>query len=125
MIQEAVNLACQIWFGLCMLVGLALDWAGCMAFTMLLPASEAQSRCCRWCHYMFLIFLIYSSPWIRVSPPSAEDFDRLLDRERVCLLMNHTSFFDSVIFVGITPPHIIWRYRTLMANKLFNVSVAT
>lgn len=74
---------------------------------------------------MFLIFLIYSSPWIRVSPPSAEDFDRLLDRERVCLLMNHTSFFDSVIFVGITPPHIIWRYRTLMANKLFNVSVAT
>ena len=74
---------------------------------------------------MFLVFLIYSSPWIRVSPPSAEEFDRLLDRKGVCLLMNHTSFFDSVLFVGITPPHIIWRYRTLMANKLFNVSVAT
>ena len=41
------------------------------------------------------------------------------------MLMNHTSFFDSVLFVGITPPHIVWRYRTLMANKLFKVSVLT
>ncbi|CAN0349183.1 unnamed protein product, partial [Laminaria digitata] len=109
MIQEAVNLACQTWFGLCLTVVLILDWAGCMAFTMVLPASEAQSMCCKWSHYI-MWFLIKTSPWIRVSPPSPENFDRLMDRKGVCMLMNHTSFYDSVLFVGITPPHIIWRY---------------
>ena len=123
MIQDGVNFACQAWFGLCLTVGMVLNWVGCMTFTALLPVSQAQAMCCKWCHNIFLWFLIKASPWIRVSPPSAEDFDRLLGREGVCLLMNHTSFYDSVLFVGITPPHIIWRYRTLMANYLFDVSV--
>ena len=102
--------------------GLVIDWAGCSAITALLPAAEAQKRCCQWCHYIFRWFMIRSCPWIRVSPPPAEDVARLLDREKVCLLMNHTSFGDSVLFVGTTPSSIIWRYRTLMKKTLFDVS---
>lgn len=48
---------------------------------------------------------------------------RLMHRNRVFLLMNHTSFFDSVLFVGITPATIIGRYRTLMKHNLFDVSI--
>lgn len=36
--------------------------------------------------------------------------------------MNHTSFFDTVLFVATTPPDIIGRYRTLMKAGLFDVS---
>lgn len=109
-------------FSICMTGGLVIDWAGCSAITALYPAVEAQRRCCQLCHLLFRWFLISSCPWIRVSPPPAEDLNRLLDREKVCLLMNHTSFADSVLFVGTTPSSIIWRYRTLMKAGIFDVS---
>lgn len=66
--------------------------------------------------------MLGSCPWIRVSGPPAEDVVRLLDRDRVCVLMNHTSFGDSIMFVATTPSSIIWRYRTLMKQTLFDVS---
>lgn len=123
-LQEALNLACQTWFGVCMAGGLVVDWAGCLAITTLLPTREAQKRCCQFCHFMFKWFMIDSCPWIRVSPPPAEGVSRLMDRDRVCLLMNHTSFGDSVMFVGNMPSSVIWRYRTLMKKSLFDVSGA-
>lgn len=123
MIQASVNFACQAWFGLFTLVGLIISWTGCCAILAVsTQLSVAQARCCRLCHYGFRWFLIKACPWIRVSLPPAEDVARLLDRERVCVLLNHTSFFDSILFVGSTPASIIWRYRTLMKNNLFDVS---
>lgn len=123
-VQEVLNLACQTWFGLCMTGGLIVDWAGCLAITTFLPAGEAQKRCCQLSHFMFKWSMIGSCPWIRVSPPPQEDVSRLMDRDRVCVLMNHTSFGDSVLFVGTTPSRVIWRYRTLMKKTLFDVSGA-
>lgn len=123
MIREMVNFACQSWFAQCTLVGLLIDWVGCHVISAVLPSrKQAEGMCCRFCHLIFQWFLIKSCPWVRVTPPLSEDVARLLDRDRVCLLMNHTSFFDSVLFVGTTPPGIIWRYRTLMKRGLFDVS---
>eukprot|EP00903_Cladosiphon_okamuranus_P009525 g9074.t1 len=119
-IQQALNALCQTWFALCMTVGMIIDWAGCSAITAVLPAGESQKRCCQCCHYAFRWFMLGSCPWIRVSTPPAEDMTRLLDRERVCLLINHTSFLDSILFVATTPSSIIWRYRTLMKAGLFD-----
>lgn len=123
MIQQTVRLACRAWFAWFTLVGLAIAWSGSVIICAVIRDQRvAQGLCCRLCHYVFRWFLIKSCPWIRVTLPPAEDVARLMDRERVCLLMNHTSFFDSVLFVGTTPPGIIWRYRTLMKAGLFNVS---
>ena len=121
-IQEALNTLCQTWFAVCLTGGLIIDWAGCSVISAILPAGERQKRCCQYCHFVFRWFMLGSCPWIRVSTPPAEDVTRLLDRDRVCLLMNHTSFGDSILFVGTTPSSIIWRYRTLMKQTLFDVS---
>ncbi|CAN0135034.1 unnamed protein product [Scytosiphon promiscuus] len=120
MIRKVLNLACQAWFGACMTAGLTISWVGCVVITTILPAGEAQKRCCQCCHYAFRWFMLGSCPWIQVSGPPAEDVVRLLDRDRVCVLMNHTSFGDSIMFVATTPSSIIWRYRTLMKQTLFD-----
>ncbi|CAN0533612.1 unnamed protein product, partial [Ectocarpus sp. 8 AP-2014] len=120
MFRQAVKLACHTWFGACLTWGLIIDWAGCVVITTILPDGQAQRRCCQWSHYVFRYFMLSSCPWIRVSRPPVEEVTRLLHRDRVCVLMNHTSFGDSIMFVATTPSNIIWRYRTLMKSTLFD-----
>lgn len=123
MFRGAMNIACQTWFGGWAFVGLIINWAGCLAIYSVCDKIEMQQElCCKFSHWVFRWFFIKSCPWIRISPPPYEKMVRLMDRDRVFLLMNHTSFWDSVLLVGIVPASIIWRYRTLMKAKLFDVS---
>lgn len=122
MIAKVVRFFCHLWFGLWTMLGLIISWTGChLVWIVGFPEISAQARCCKICNYIFYWLIIKPCPWIQVTPPPTEDVSRLLDRDRVCLLMNHTSFFDSILFVGIMPPGIIWRYRTLMKRSLFKV----
>lgn len=124
MFRGAINLACHAWFGGWAFVGLVINWTGCVTIYSLCDKIEMQQGlCCKFTHWVFRWFFITPCPWIRVSPPPYEEMVRLMNRERVFLLMNHTSFWDSILFVGIVPPNIIWRYRTLMKVKLFDVSI--
>lgn len=75
------------------------------------------------CHYVFK-WLMKTCPWIRISTPPKDDMVRLMDRDKVLLLLNHTSFFDTILLVGTLPPRAIGRYRTLMKHKLLDVSNA-
>lgn len=124
MLGEAMNVVFHVWFGCWALVGLILNWTGCVIIYAVCDTIESKQKyCCMVCHWAFRWFFIKPCPWIRVSAPPYEEMVRLMDRDKVFLMMNHTSFWDSVLFVGTTPPNIIWRYRTLMKYKLFDVSI--
>lgn len=108
-----------------MLVGLVINWSVCVVITVVArdPAT-AQKWCCYANHYMFRYMLLKACPWIRVSPRPLEDIERLLGREKVCVLMNHTSFFDTVVFVSTIPANVIWRYRALVKHGIFKVNTS-
>ncbi|CAM9135120.1 unnamed protein product [Choristocarpus tenellus] len=115
--------ACQCWFALWLVVCMFWCYVGCYVGYHLLPGSTPtkQMRACYVCHYTFKYLLLFPVPWIQVSTPPEEEILRLLDRQRVFLLMNHTSYLDSIIFVGHFPPKVLRRYRTLMKASLFQL----
>lgn len=124
MIRNIARLMCQTWFASCAVFGVALTWILCVVVYTLSNGTidSKQKLCCKICHYFFRWFLVKSCPWVQVSTPQVDELEQLLDRDRVFLLLNHTSFFDSVLVVAIMPTSILPRYRTLLKHKLLDVS---
>eukprot|EP01134_Creolimax_fragrantissima_P005706 CFRG5706T1 len=59
-------------------------------------------------------------PWITIDYQPI-DWDAFASQEKVCILLNHTSFLDTAVFVSMMPPHILHKYKTLMMSTLFNI----
>ena len=105
------------------LAGVVINWSVCLAISALVRDTATAQKWCYFVNHYLFHMLLKACPWIRVSPPPAEDMKRLMGRGKVCLLMNHTSFFDTVLFVGTIPASIIWRYKALMKSGMFKVKV--
>ena len=113
----------QAGFAAATLLALSVCFALCAAGRALLRSDRRRSQrwACAVCHWCFRALILAPCPWIRVRSPPDATWRELLGREKVFLLMNHTSFLDAIIFVAMCPPDVLWRYRTLMKASLFKV----
>ncbi|KAG5187771.1 acyltransferase-like protein, copy 2 [Tribonema minus] len=118
-----LHTVCKFWFGTCTLVCFILTWAGCMVLRYIVPGTlqQKEARVCTLCHYTFRYMIMLPCPWIRLKVPPAEEWRRILGRDRVFVALNHTSFMDSVLFVACVPGDVLYRYRTLMKKELLEL----
>ncbi|CAM9802659.1 unnamed protein product, partial [Discosporangium mesarthrocarpum] len=122
MLNPVIRSFCRAWFSVLILVCFTFCWTGCALITVVPGGRRTkEERAIVLCHYMFRYLLLGPIPWIRVDLPDEEEVIRLLDREKVFLLLNHSSFLDSIAFVAFFPPRVLRRYRTLMKASLFKV----
>ncbi|CAM9501676.1 unnamed protein product, partial [Phaeothamnion confervicola] len=119
--QRIVETACQAWFALCILVCMSTCWLFCNVSHLWGSEADRRRRSSAVCHACFRWLLLKPCPWVRIRGPTPQQWEALLDHPKVLLVMNHTSFIDSIVFVASCPPAVLKRYRTLMKASLFRL----
>jgi len=115
--------AAQYFFAFAAILSFSLCWLVCKALCLLLPRPAAKRACTYVCKACFRLPLAVS-PWVKVvdmTPGVWADLQRDLERGSACLILNHTSFMDTLVFVGHAPVACSKRLITLMSSTLFKI----
>eukprot|EP01064_Diplonema_japonicum_P017318 TRINITY_DN2538_c1_g1_i1.p1 TRINITY_DN2538_c1_g1~~TRINITY_DN2538_c1_g1_i1.p1 ORF type:complete len:307 (+),score=75.20 TRINITY_DN2538_c1_g1_i1:48-923(+) len=113
---KALNKVAGYWFGLvtaCCMLGAFLVVKTSAA---LLPRGITEVVSCRTAKIAFATTL-FLNPQINLRQEL--DWSKLPDK--CMLLLNHTSWFDSVVFTAVVPLSFISHFRTLLKASLMNL----
>lgn len=89
----------------------------------LISRVTSQGLCAVVCAWGFYYLILTLNPQLRVhiSPTTRKLWNSLPHHS--CVLVNHTSFFDSILFVGLAPYRYIFNTRTLLKASLLDLPI--
>eukprot|EP00127_Corallochytrium_limacisporum_P003706 Clim_evm38s152 gene=Clim_evmTU38s152 len=119
---QYLNLLFRVWWMFSMFLGVLSATIVSSLFHMI-PGIELRNKhrfSVWWTHISFMVSLLWSAPWIRVTKVSGS-FD-MLDHPSM-IVMNHCSEIDGIIFPALCPgPQAQW-LKVLLKASLFKVPV--
>ena len=86
-----------------------------------LPKSTAETVTCRLANVAFKVSLLLN-PHINIRGVNGLEWEKL--PKRAIVLINHTSWMDSVVFTACVPYSYINHFRTLLKNALLSIPLA-
>lgn len=126
--KEAVGVlgrVAQAVFAAYALAAFTACYAVCAVACAALPKDKAQAVCVAACNWAFWFPTSFVCPWVRVEDTTGgrawEELGAVMREKGVCVLLNHTSFMDTLVFVGYAPLDLLYSMRTLMSSKLFKI----
>ena len=116
----------KVWFGLTTIFFICMTGMGCFFIDLLrfagLPRLTTQKLCLRWLNWMFFAIIVLN-PQIRIHIADEDKKRWAAIPPRSAVIMNHTSFWDTIQFAGLAP----WSYfngcRTLMKDSLHKLPI--
>lgn len=113
---KALNKLAGYWFGLVTAFSLLGAFLVVKAASFVMPRRALESTSCRAAKVAFATTMLLN-PQINVR--GNLDWNKLPNK--AMLLLNHTSWFDSVIFTAVVPFLTIAHFRTLLKSSLLNL----
>eukprot|EP01059_Diplonema_ambulator_P014212 TRINITY_DN25056_c0_g1_i2.p1 TRINITY_DN25056_c0_g1~~TRINITY_DN25056_c0_g1_i2.p1 ORF type:complete len:295 (+),score=104.86 TRINITY_DN25056_c0_g1_i2:43-927(+) len=113
---KALNKLAGYWFGVVTMFTLLSAFVIVKIASFVLPRRTLESVACRTAKTAFALTLLLNP---QVSVRSNIEWNKL--PSRCMLLLNHTSWFDSVLFTAVVPFFAIAHFRTLLKSTLLSL----
>jgi len=116
----------QAWFGICLVLNLMWTWVVCHLI-YILPFSKHQKEALSVQTISLAFYLtILFSPQIQIKykddiPLDWKPVVEARKKGPVIIMINHQSFFDSLLYVAMSPGVTLGRCRTFMKSTLLDI----